>query len=282
MKHEWISHEADEPVRQGDLMLARDPKTGRVESLCTVITADCDIAQGKFGRQLAGLRVVSLKDYLRTDWAERKLRSNFDKETERIRDQLNKWNTQRDPGAGPLSSDVVITWVRRREPDEICQDLNIPEPAVAKVRTALARFRSVAQAFDPGESADGLTRLVRLRVAASAKPAGDSRKDILEEAQGSPLPGDVFLLTTLPQLPEVGPAVVLLRELIGIPLGSVCYRSYDAVSKDHFLRIGRLNPVVKYAMSQAFGVLYTRIGLPKAYEDEREAAIELIGSFQWD
>ncbi len=282
MKYEWIKHEADDPVRQGDLMLARDPTTGRVEDLCIVITADCDIAQGKFGKQLAGLRVVSLKDYLRTEWAERKLRSNFDKETERIRDQLNKWNIQRDPGAGPLSPEVVVSWIRRREPDDICQDLKIPETAFAKVRMALARFRSVAEAFDPGDSADNLTRLVSMKVAMLARPLADAQKDILEEAQGSSLPGNVFLLTTLPQLPEIGPAVVHLRELIGIQLASVCYHAYDAVSKDHFLRIGRLNPVVKYAVSQAFGVLYTRIGLPKDYEDERKAAIKHIDTFQWD
>jgi hypothetical protein len=104
MNDEWINHDADEPVRQGDLLLARDPKSGRIEDLCTVITADCDIAHQKFGKQLACLRVASLRDYLRTDWAERKLRRSFDTETEKIRAQVQKWNSQRDSNAGPLSS----------------------------------------------------------------------------------------------------------------------------------------------------------------------------------
>jgi hypothetical protein len=282
MNDEWIDHEADEPVQQGDLLLSRDPKTGRIKDLCTVITADCDIAHQKFGEQLACLRVVSLQDYMRADWAERKLRRNFDTEAERIRAQLDKWNSQRDSNAGPLSSEVVINWVKGCEPDQICQDLKIPEPVAAKVRTTLARFRSAVLALVADEATDNLARLVCFRAAMSGQPRDDCRNDILRQAQNDRLPDDVFLLTSLPQLPDVGPAMVLLRELIGIPSGTICFRSYDATSKDHFLRIGRLNPVIKYAVSQAFGVLYTRIGLPETYESRRRAAIEQIASFQWE
>jgi hypothetical protein len=146
----------------------------------------------------------------------------------------------------------------------------------------LARFRSAVLTLVPDGSTDNLVRLVRFRAAASGQPGDDCRKDILRQAQSDPLPDDVFLLPTIPQLPDVGPAVVLLRELIGIPFGSICFRSYDAISKDHFLRIGRLNPIIKYAISQAFGVLYTRIGLPETYENRRMAAIEQISSFQWE
>src|SRR5712672_1863918 len=78
MNDEWINQGADEPVRQGDLLLSRDPNTGHIADLCIVITADCDIAHQKFGKQLACLRVAPLRDYFRTDWAGRKLRRSFD------------------------------------------------------------------------------------------------------------------------------------------------------------------------------------------------------------
>jgi hypothetical protein len=282
MDDEWINHGADEPVQQGDLLLSRDSKTGYIEELCTVITADCDIAHQKFGKQLACLPVASLRDYLRTDWAERKLHRSFDTETEKIRAQLDKWNAQRDANAGPLSSEVIINWVKRCEPDQICQELKIPEPAAAKVRTTLARFRSAVLTLVPDGSADNLARLVRFRAAASGQPRDECRKEILRQAQSDSLPDDVFLLPALPQLPDVGPAVVFLRELIGIPFGNICFRSYDAISKNHFLRIGRLNPIIKYAVSQAFGIVYTRIGLPETYENRRRAAIEQISSFEWE
>jgi hypothetical protein len=139
---------------------------------------------------------------------------------------------------------VVINWVKRCEPDQICQDLKIPEPAAAKFRTTLARFRSAVLTLVPDGSTDNLVRLVHFRAAASGQPGDDCRKDILRQAQSDPLPDDVFLLPTIPQLPDVGPGVVLLRELIGIPFGSICFRSYEANSKDQFLRIGRLNPII--------------------------------------
>ena len=282
MTDEWISHGPDEPVQQGDLLLSRDPMTGYIGDICIVITADCDITNKKFGKQLACLRVTSLRDYLRTDWAGRKLRRSIDSETEKIRMQLNKWNSERDSKAGPFSPEAITNWVKRCEPDQICQDLMIPETAVDKVRTNLARFRSAFVGVVSDGSPDNLASLVLFRSKASERSHEDCLTEILRQAQTDMLPDDVFLLPTLPQLQDYGPAVVRLRELIGIPFGSVCLRTCDAISNEYFLRIGRPNPIIKYAVSQAFGILYTRIGLPETYESQRKAAIEQINSFEWE
>lgn len=282
MNDEWISHEPDDPVWQGDLLLTRDPKTGFIRGIYAIITADCDIANRKFGRQLAGLRVMSLREYLRTEWAERKLRRTYDKETEKIREQIDKWNAQRVEGAGSLSAEVIVSWVKRCEPEQLCRDLHIPDTTVGKVRLTIARFRAALQSLDPVGLDDHMTRLVRFNAAVSGQVEDECRKVLLRQAQSDALPEDVFLLTDLPQVPEFGPAVVLLRELVGVPFGNVCFRTHDAVSQDHYLRIGRLHPVIKYALSQAFGVLYSRIGLPVTVENRRKAAIEQIATFQWD
>ena len=50
---EWSIPDPSIDVRQGDLLVSRSIQTGKIEELCLVITADCDISKGKFGRQLA-------------------------------------------------------------------------------------------------------------------------------------------------------------------------------------------------------------------------------------
>lgn len=91
MKVEWFLPEPDVPVRQGDILVSRDPQTGTLDEVCLVITADCDISKGKFGRQLACLRVLTVKDYVTHIWAKRKLDKLIREEAKKLRAQLAKW-----------------------------------------------------------------------------------------------------------------------------------------------------------------------------------------------
>lgn len=281
MKEEWAQLGADEPVQQGDLLLARDPKSGQIIGVCMVITADCDIANNKFGKQLACLRVAALHEYLRKHWAEKKLRKIVDSETEKIRAKLTKWVVARDPSSGQLSAEAVTQWIKRCDAKQICRELNIPEADFDKEQKSVSRFRSAVIGLSEDEAGDAFCRLVNFKATAAGRPREDCMKETVRQVKGEPLQEDIFLLPTLPQLIDFGPAVVLLRELIGIPVSSICFRSSDAESKDNFLRIGTPHPTIKYAVSQAFGILYTRIGLPESFENQQRAAIDLIDSFEW-
>ena len=84
MNSEWFIPEPSVPVRQGDILISRDPKSGSIEDICIVITADCDINKDKFGRHLACLRIISLENYFRTVWADRKLRDLLSYSKKRI------------------------------------------------------------------------------------------------------------------------------------------------------------------------------------------------------
>jgi hypothetical protein len=281
MNDEWDITSADESLQQGDLLLSRDPKTGIVHDVCVVITADCDLAHHKFGKQIACLRITSLRDYLGAHWAERKLRRSLHSETEKILEQLNKWNAERDSHARPLSPDAITTWIKRCEPDEVCQELRIPADARDKLRTTIARFRNAILTLESEEFANYFVRLMEFRAAATGKTRDVCLQEIVKQAQNDTLPDDIFLLPDLPHLPDFGPAVVLLRDLFGLPFCSICLRSSDANSREHFLRLGTLLPTIKYALSQAFGMLYARIGLPEIYEHRKKAAIDKINAFQW-
>ena len=281
MDEEWIIPDFASPVRQADVLICRDPHVGQVEEICLVITADCDISKGKFGRQLACLRVISFHDYLRTVWAERKLRKLEKDEAEKLRGQLAKWHTKKIEAESHLSADAALSWLRRDGPEKICADLAIPEQDSRKVQSSLSSFHDALVALDEHVMADALQRYAAFRSSCLNRDIHTCRKEILQQAQKEVLPEDIFLLPSIPQL-EMGAAVVLLREVVSVRQEAICYRSADANTNEMFLRVGRLKPTFKYAVSQAFGVLYSRVGLPVDYELRCKTVIEDINQFKWE
>lgn len=281
MNSEWNIPDSTFPVRQGDILICRDRQKGLIEEICLVITADCDISKGKFGRQLACLRLVTLENYLRTVWPVRKLSDAVDKATAQIQDRLNKWNTERIGAKSCLSAESVTAWVRRDDPEKICDELNIPEKEKKKFKPALSSFRAALEVLNDEPGWDKLKQLAAFRSAIKSTDIKKCWEEILLQAQNEKLPEDVFLLPSLPQL-DNGPAVILLREIVGVSLETVCYRTYDAVTNEMFLRIGRLEPIFKYAVSQAFGTLYSRIGLPEDYERRCKEIANQINEITWE
>lgn len=281
MAIEWSVPDQSVQVRQGDFLICRDPNTGRVEEICLVITADCDISKGKFGRQLACLRVIPFHDYLRKNWAGRKLEKIVKDEKEKLRGQIAKWHTQLIGKQSELTADAAITWVRRDDPVSICNELNVPQPERRKFSDSLASFRAAWDAMDEKDPADSMSQYVSFRAISLGREVDVCRQDVLKDAQKEKLPEDVFLLPSLPHSDKVEAAVVLLREIVAVPHKLICYRASDAISDEMFLRVGRLEPTYKYAVSQAFGTLYSRIGLPDDYERRCKNTIEQINDFPW-
>lgn len=273
---EWFVPEPSFSLRQGDMLLSRDKKTGRIETLCLVITADCDITNRKFGRQLACLRIILLDEYIRTVWAGRKLHKLVRDETEKVRGQVAKWHAKLIDAESTLTIGAVTTWIHRDEPASICHQLQVPESERKKLVSNISSLRNALNAIRNSVKDDELSQLVEFRAVIQNQDSKLSRRDILNQAKKESLPVDVFLLPSLPQLGAFG-ATVMLREVIGIGFESVCYRAADAQSSAQFLRIGRLQPTIKYAVSQSFGALHSRIGLPAAYEQRCRGAIESIG-----
>lgn len=271
---EWHVPDPGADVRQGDCLVRRDPVKGTIEEMCLVITADCDISKGKFGRELVCLRIVSFADYLRTVWASRKLRRAVENETEKVRTQLARWHSLQLGVESRLSAEAVSDWVKKTDPRDICAQLMIPAEDAIKVATTLTTFRR-ALLIVQQESQDAFKKLVAFRCALQRKDRGTEIKEALKQAQNETLPDDVFLLTSLPQA-DVGPIVVLLREVSGVPHDRICYRTVDAPTKETFLRVGRLLPPFKYAVSQAFGFLYSRIGLPDWHDSKCRVATNRI------
>lgn len=272
---DWWFPDPSVAVRQGDALLRRDKSSGRVLESCLVITADCDISKSKFGRHLACLRIEPLHDYVRLDWAQSKLNKALSNESERIRSQLAKWHTVKLGKASNLTSKGAEDWLRRESTDSICASLNVPPEERKRLVASLEIYKAALIASDACANVDFLTRLVTFKAKISRKDIDVCLKDTLAQAQGESLPDDVFLLPNFPHTDQRA-VLVKLRELIAVDYELVKYRTTEADSPEHYLRTGRLQPALKYAISQKFGALYSKIGLPPEFEVRHKWALESV------
>ncbi|MGB4582706.1 MAG: hypothetical protein WBI05_01015 [Rhodoferax sp.] len=155
---EWFVPDSSVEVRQGDLLVARSLQTGQVEELCLVITADCDISKGKFGRQLACLRVLPIDRYIRTIWAAKKLEKLQKNEYAKLRGQIAKWHTLSLGSESSITVAAAADWVKREESEAICNVLQVPNNERKKFTAVLTAFRSASAALEAHVEQDKLTQ----------------------------------------------------------------------------------------------------------------------------
>lgn len=267
--------DATQPVRQGDVLKRVQPD-GK-GPLIVVVTADCDIANNKVGDAgLACVQLTPLANYMLNEHAavlaRRQLRKRFEKATEWI----NKRWLQCDPSHVPLSEERVQHWLMQATSDSIEGALGLPlDDKKSFIKRECSALRSAHDLIEKAK--DQYSAIDALR-ALQNKPT--SRAEQLKTLFGTldpwDLPLDMFFISSVPGEPDVG-FIARLRALSFVPLN----RSFTsmAAAKEYentFLRVGRLAPTFRHALAQQFGMLFARIGLPKPYEIDREAAFAVL------
>lgn len=274
---EWLAPDSTMPVRQGDLLVSQSYSGDPTQNMCLVITADCDISQRKFGDHLACLRVITLDDYIRTHWGAKKLAKFQEVESKKVWEQLVKYHALAQGGESTLTLEAAIRWVDREDPLELCEALRIPDDIREKFSNYLTKIRQARAAAVNRDKASPMHRAAGFKAALDVKDLEFVWEDLIKQARddANNLSEEFFLLATLPHIDNVA-AVVLLRELVGISPERISDLAADARGGEKYLREGRLPPTLKYAVSQAFGNLYSRIGIPADYEKKQKEAIGKI------
>ena len=280
MHEEWSKPDAGVQVRQSDLLISRNPITGTIADMSLVITADCDICNRKFGMLLLCLSVIPFKSYIRTTYAASELKSCIAKETTQICEQINKWHRKVVADARLISEESAMRWVLREEPKDISSTLNVPDSDADRFMSNIANYRTALLAMKAKTASDPLDQFIAFQSAITKRTETECLSSIFSKIQKNRLPEDCFLFTNLPDIDNC-PALVLLRNVVGVSVDKICYRSSEAISDEYYLRVGRLTSTFKYAVSQAFGTLYSRIGLPREYEDRRKDLLTNLDQLDW-
>ncbi|UPG92815.1 hypothetical protein [Luteibacter aegosomatissinici] len=276
---EWSTPPQDEEVRQGDILMERPPRGGQPAAMSIVVTADCDIAQRKFGTHLACLRLVWYPDYVRNTWAESERLKLLKAYGERLGARLRALHSAQLGQDSTLSDAAALDWLRREDMHAILDALDVPEGSHAGFTREFGPIQAGLRA--EMDQPDAFERCLALRSSVKAESRATAIAALLEKAGGqSKFPDDVFFLPGLPGY-DVSPAVVLLRELVATNTEHVVHASSDAVASHHRVRVGRLIAPYKYALTQAFGNLYSRIGMPTEYEVRRDSGKASILECGW-
>ena len=275
MATEWDIPDASSPIKQGDLFFARNTKTGAIAEIRLVITADCDISQRRFGEALASLRVISYLEYVQRIWAMSKWKKARQQEVVQIQEKFNRWRTAKTGKEIKISEEGVLEWFYRDDAKSICSALEIPSGD--KLEVQVARLKEALTVSEKATAEGSMAQLIAFRSILIKEEPATIRRALMKQANGDTLPEDIYLFPELPEL-KIGPAVIMLRELRALPWTRACLRTSDATAENMFVRIGRLGPAYKYSVSQAFGALFTNVGLPDTYRTRcataRESCIE--------
>lgn len=257
-------------IRQGDLLVKRNPRDKSIQDRLIAITADCDFAQTKTGGALAALRVLPLEEYVRIYWSKKQAEKLTNDHTELIA-TFNKLIGDAS-ARGPLSSTAIDSWISRTPGEQIVKQLGVTDGKVAKkIISATGKLKTLASVFMLAGEYNCIEEIIKYYMLKDSCEDSVARQAVIKKVRSDlgAMPEDTFLLNTLGEEFQT-PHVVLLRNLVFVGLEEATISAEVARNQGCYLRYGRLSPTFKYAISQQFGLLYSRIGLPAEYDKNKK------------
>ena len=261
------------PVRQGDV-LKRVRGAGK-SNLVVVVTADCDIANGKYGEAgLACVQLDLLAEHVLGEHARGLAQAALKRRFEKAAEWVNKRWREKSADNGDLSAEHVQAWILASKPEEIEAELNLPlDDPKSFIQRECVSLKAAQKFIDASSDRySGIDALCALQMSTRSAQL----KTVFGTLNSKDLPLDLFYISSVPDVQGLG-FVAKLRALTFIPF-ECSFTSLDAAKDvdNSFVRVGRLAPTFRHALSQQFGMLFARIGMPKQFEVDRDAAFGLI------
>lgn len=267
--------EETEEIRQGDIIRKLNSKTGEVEKLGVVITADCDIAQRKASERYTWLEILPMAAYVEGPWAREQLRKLSEKRSRTVCEFLNAQIRKQNPDLIALTHDSLVHWLQNKTAEEILASVVGQAPAPDNKQLCELKGLELTVCVDEKQSA-----LDRLKEAWMLFNINESRqqefvRNAFKDSGGFQ---DYFVLPELPQQAGIG-FVVMLRSMGTIMANELYFSEQNARIDDRpdaFHRLGRLNDSIRFSITQKLAFLFSRIGMPTTFESACETATELM------
>lgn len=230
-----------------------------------ILTCDCDLAHDKFGDSISYLPIISLSEYITTIWARDRHHLAVATLNEAILDRVNDALIDIDPNA------VRITLNDLSEPSELRESVRKLLGDEPKVEATLAALETLSTA---SSCLDGY--MAYLKFKNGGKASAILKNEITNAISKRQF--EYLYLNYLPRETEAG-WIVLLRDIRSIKFANVFKRAADCPAgvgdEDQWAyRIGRLPDGIRFAVAQSFGALFSRIGMPLEFEEDRAIAFE--------
>lgn len=253
-------------ILQGDIL--KQINQDSEGEVFVIISADCDIANNKIGRSgLACLSILSLEDYFFNEHCAVKHQKLIESKLMDIVEKINNHWLSLSEQHKKLDDENIKNWISEVELEIILSNLKVENKETrGKITTLYNIIKKYLAHKNSGLSKD-IDLLAILNGVNNNEPTEVNKiiKKYMGELSKTP-PQDLFFIPSIPTLQKIG-YVVKLRSLFFVPT-SQCFSSTSKAkeSPNSYLRIGRLTPTFKHALSQQFGTLFSRIGFPTYYE----------------
>lgn len=262
-------------IRQGDIIRMIHPSSTPTFTYGVVVTADCDIAQRKAGERYTWLQVLPMNEYIRGPWADEQLRKLAEKHSKVACEYLNAQLRRLHSSLSPLTAKTLADWLRSSSPEAILRAVTgeIPKPDLK----ALRDLSGLAKSLDVGEETSTFCRLQESWSLFGIDPV-KQREAVRGAFKSSGGFQDYFVVPELPRTNGYG-FVVLLRSMSTIMAADLFLTEQDARIHDRpnaFHRLGRLHDGIRFAIAQRLAFLFSRIGLPAAFESACEASTDMM------
>lgn len=268
-----------QPLRQGDVFVSH-PNIGASawDAIGVVLTADCDIANGKTRGLLTYAPIIGLETYLRDIWLDDEISQAIQEPLNYLAAEIHAHHTKVIPSAKVLTTDFILEWIQEDSIEDICDSLKVD----GNDRTSLiSTITSIKEIIELREAENDNSDIFGSFFDLKHKIGNPSQKEPKIKSKINQMKSalkyvrqDVFFLNDIPETERLG-HLIMLRNFRQIEENKITTaRSEWFANSSLFFRVGRLNPPFKYALTQQFSMLFARIGLPLEYEELQTVVID--------
>ncbi len=249
MKNQLLECSVFDPsdeIRQGTIIKFDTQEDD--EKIGIIVTADCDIAQNKHGRYLSYCNIITLDSYIRNYFIQKKCQKKIVEKLKCLKLQIQD-TLQRelsDSAFEQLLSYDKETLGTIINNNTLIKEILELQPFYQKTEFLMEDFIAICN---------------------------QKKKEFENEIKN--FPGDKFFISTIPDPECINEGfVVNLRRIKEIKRDEISIRYFG--STPYCFVLGKLNSPYKEKLAQALGCMFSDLGLPADYEDQRNTIISKI------
>ena len=242
-----------EPLRQGDII--RFEKKGEDEQFGIIVTGDCDIAHNKCKGIISYCNITTARWYILADF----LKEHIYKELARIENIIKK-NVEKELDI-TFQSSTFDNLISRENLDLLGltgDTIHIINQYKLYLNKDLYSLEDYKHCISIIEKKD-----IQKKMAAMNNKIQNHLNS---------LPGDKFLITELPNQDTNYGYIVYLRFINTLKIEEIM----QCNSHSQVYRIGRLNAPFLYHLTRKLAAVFSDIGLPETYENNRLVVSQLV------
>ena len=238
--------EPSDEIRQGTIIKFDTEKED--EKIGIIVTGDCDIAQNKHGKYLSYCNIISLDSYILNYFIQKKCQK-------KIAEKLKC-----------LKSQIQDSLHRELSDSAFRELLQYDKETLRKIISKNSLINEIID-LQP------FCRKTEFSINDYITICNQKKKEFENEVKN--FPGDKFFIATIPDPEcETEGFVVNLRRIREIKREDISVRYFGSTPSCFVL--GKLNSPYKEKLAQALGCMFSDLGLPVDFENERNNIISKI------